>query len=100
MIVGNAKIGASEQTIDALRPAVAALEAKTRTETGCLDYAFSIEVNDPEAIRITEKWANMDALQAHMGAPHFADFQKAVAAHPPRSLEATFYEATELPSPF
>lgn len=98
MIVVNAKICASQEVIAQLRPAVAEMETKTRAEKGCLDYAFSIEVNDPEAVRITEKWESVEALQEHMKSAHMADFQQAAAAHPPRSLEVTFYEASELPS--
>lgn len=97
MIVVNAKICASRETIEAFKPVVAELEAKTREEKGCLDYAFSVELNDPEVVRITEKWEDMAALEAHMKAPHFAAFTEAAAANPPKSIEATFYEAEELP---
>lgn len=100
MIVVNAKIQASRETIEALTPVVAELEAKTRQEKGCLDYAFSIEIHDPETVRITEKWIDQASLEAHMREPHFLDFQKAAAENPPKSIEATFYEAHELPSPF
>ena len=99
MIVVNAKIGASPETITALTPAVEELETKTRAESGCLDYAFSVEINDSEVIRITEKWKDMAALQAHIKAPHFAAFMEATAANAPKSVEMSFYEATEIPSP-
>ena len=41
----------------------------------------------------------MAALTAHFAEPHMAVFQQAMAANPPKSVNATFYEATEVPGP-
>lgn len=99
MIVVNATITASADTIAALQPAIAAMETASRAEAGCHDYTFSVELNNPDVLRITEKWATMDDLQAHFGMPHMADFQAAMAAHPPQGVEAKFYEVTEVAPP-
>lgn len=99
MIVVNATIEATEDTIEAMREAIAAMEIASRAEDGCHDYTFSVELNNPAVLRITEKWENMAALEAHFTMPHMADFQAAMAAHPPKSVEAKFYEVTEVSPP-
>lgn len=99
MIVVNAKLESTAANIDALKAAIATMETCSRAESGCLDYTFSVELSDPNVIRITEKWETMEALAAHFKEPHMADFQAAMAAHPPTGMEAGFYEATEVQPP-
>lgn len=99
MIVVNATVVADEATIAALKPSIAAMESASRAEDGCDDYTFSIELNNPGVIRITERWQSADALKAHFLTPHMAQFQEAMAAHQPQSVTANCYEATEIPLP-
>ncbi len=99
MIVVNAKIEATEETIAALKEAILVMEAASRAEPGCHDYTFSVELGDSSKMRITEKWESMDALKAHFAMPHMAEFQKAMQANPPKAVEASFYEATEVERP-
>ena len=99
MIVVNAIIEADAASIDAMRDAIATMETASRAEDGYHDYTFSVELNNPDVMRITEKWESMDALAAHFAMPHMADFQAAMAAHPPKSVTASFYEATEVTPP-
>ena len=99
MIVVNAVITATEDTIAAMKEAIAIMETASRAEPGCHDYTFSVELNNPNVLRITEKWQSMDDLNAHFAMPHMADFQAAMAANPPKGVEAAFYEATEVPPP-
>jgi quinol monooxygenase YgiN len=100
MIVVNAIIESTESDIENLRAALVAMEAASRAEQGCLDYTFSVEVNDSSRLRITECWEHLEALQAHFKTAHMASFQSAVAAHPPKNLDVKFFEAQEIPSPF
>ncbi len=99
MIVVNARIEATEATIAALKDAIATMEQASRAEAGCHDYTFSVELNDPNVLRITEQWQDMAALEAHFGMPHMAAFQAAMAAHPPKGVSAHFYDAKEVPPP-
>ncbi len=59
-----------------------------RTEDGCLEYGAAIDV--PTAIAaqapvrddvvvVVEKWATLDALRAHLAAPHMAEYRQRVA---------------------
>lgn len=99
MIVVNGIVESTASDIEALKEAVAKMEIASRAEAGCRDYTFSVELNNPNKLRITECWESMEALQAHFQVAHMAEFQQAMAANPPLSLDVTFYEAEELPSP-
>jgi quinol monooxygenase YgiN len=56
VIVVNAVVESTEADIAALKSAIATMESKSRAEPGCLDYTFSVELNRPHVVRITEKW--------------------------------------------
>ena len=99
MIVVNAAIESSEADIAAMKSAIAAMEKASRDEEGCDDYTFSIELNNPNMVRITERWQSMEALAAHFQTSHMAEFQSAMEKHPPRSTQAYFYEASEVSPP-
>ena len=96
MIVVNAVVKTTEEHILALQHAIGVMETASRAEPGCDDYTFSIELNDPNALRITEKWHSVEALKAHFATPHMAAFQRAMGDHPPASLDVKFYEVKEI----
>lgn len=96
MIVVNAIVKSTQEDIIALQSAISTMEVASREEPGCEDYTFSVELNDPTVIRITEKWQTVEALQAHFTTPHMAEFQQAMGAHPPVAMEAKFYEVEEI----
>ena len=68
------------------------MEEETRKESGCLAYAFSVDVTDPTKVRIFERWESMDALRAHFATPHMAPFGAAVAQIQPKSMDVKVYE--------
>jgi quinol monooxygenase YgiN len=99
MIVINARLAANAASIEQLKDAISVMERASRAEPGCRDYAFSVELNDPTTLRITELWDDMDALAAHFATPHMAEFGKALQAHPPKSLDVHCFDASEVPLP-
>lgn len=99
MIVVTARIPAGADTIRALTPAIATMEQASRAEAGCVDYTFSTELSDPNALRIVERWETLEALQAHFTMPHMAEFQLAMAQHELTGVEVSFFDATEIPYP-
>jgi quinol monooxygenase YgiN len=42
--------------------------ARTRTEAGCVEYAFSADALDPGRVRLFELWESKDHLRAHLQA--------------------------------
>ncbi|MCB1689360.1 MAG: antibiotic biosynthesis monooxygenase [Halioglobus sp.] len=96
MIVVNAVVKSTPEHIAALQEAIGTMEVASRAEPGCDDYTFSVELNNPGTLRITEKWHSLEALMEHMNTPHMAQFQQAMGAHPPASMDLKFYEVKEI----
>ena len=96
MIVVNAVVKASKQDIASMKEAIATMEVASRAEAGCQDYTFSVELNDPGALRITEKWDTVEALKAHFSTPHMTEFQSAMGAMSSPSVDVKFYEVVEI----
>jgi quinol monooxygenase YgiN len=55
-------------------------------EQGCLEYAPTVDVDsgieaqqkDPLIVTIIEKWDSLDALHAHLKAPHMLSYREGV----------------------
>ena len=99
MIVINATIETSQDDIAALKDAIATMEVASREEAGCQDYTFSVELNNPNQLRITERWENIEALQAHFQTKHMTAFSAAMSANQRKGITLKCYEATEIPLP-
>ena len=99
MIVINAAMQTTEDSIQAMKDAIAKMETASLAEAGCREYCFSQELSNPTKMRITERWETMEALAEHFQTPHMAEFQGAMAAHPPQAMELFCYDATEVDMP-
>ena len=99
MLVLVVSIDTTAENIAAIKDAIAAMEPASRAESGCHDYTFAVELNDPNKLRITECWENEAALKAHFATPHMAAFNEAMAKAGPRGMDLKCYEATEVPFP-
>jgi len=60
---------------------------KVLAEAGCLEYAPMVDVPTgiglqsparPQVVTIIEKWESIEALEAHLIAPHMIEYRKAV----------------------
>jgi quinol monooxygenase YgiN len=60
---------------------------KVLAEAGCLEYAPMVDVPTgiglqsparPEVVTVIEKWEGIEALEAHLIAPHMIEYRKAV----------------------
>ena len=85
MIVVNGIFEMQDGAVSAVQPALAQIEAACKDEAGCHDYTFSVELNSPDVLRLTEKWDDIAALRAHFQQPHMADMRNAMSEHPPKS---------------
>lgn len=72
--------------------AVAMLKA-THAEAGCIHYSFARDVEDPDLIRIAERWESEEALGAHSASAHMADFQKALGTVKVEGADLWLYSA-------
>lgn len=97
IVEGSARIpeGAWQQAADAMEAMIKA----SRQETGCIEYAYSRDLLDPNLLRIIERWKDKVALVSHFAEPHMAVFRAALAEVGPQDLQVRMYEAEPEPMP-
>jgi quinol monooxygenase YgiN len=93
MIVVKGELRVQPEDQEALAPALVTLIEATRAEPGCGAYLYMRDLDDPAVVHVFEQWDDEDALTAHMGAPHMAEFL-ASAAGVVRDATFTRYDAT------
>ncbi len=76
IIIGEMTVAAEQAA--AMSELVQPLVEASRAEPGCLAYSFAQDVCEPGMFRISEEWADDDALTAHFGTDHFRSFQRNV----------------------
>lgn len=75
LVTGTFRI-APDRFTDAL-PAMAGMIAASRGEDGCLDYSYAADLLEPGLIRVTERWRDQDALDAHLTSDHIMEWRAA-----------------------
>jgi quinol monooxygenase YgiN len=63
IVTGTVRFGDGE--IERLRDDLARNVASSRAEEGCEAYAYSVDLADPNLLRIAEMWRDQAALDAH-----------------------------------
>lgn len=71
--------------------------ARSRVEPGCLEHGVAIDADDPLRLVFFERWADRDAIGAHLKVPASRGFGKAVAALVDQPPTLSMFDATELP---
>lgn len=97
VIEGSARIK-DEMWPKALQ-AMEAMITASRTEPGCIEYAYSRDLLDPNLLRIIERWKDKAALVSHFAEPHMAVFRAALAEIGPQDLQVRMYDAEPEPLP-
>lgn len=98
MILVIGTIRAPAEALDALREPMAAVVAASRSEDGCIEYAYGADMLDPGLIRVVEAWRDRDALNRHFEAPHMDAWRCARAALGVGERRLSLYE-TSAPEP-
>ncbi|MEQ8742930.1 putative quinol monooxygenase [Parasphingorhabdus sp.] len=80
IVEGWVRLGSATE-IERLRSAAVKMMHTTKvSETGCLEYAYAIDLAEPDLLRIIERWTDEAALTAHFATPHMAAFGQAMAS--------------------
>ena len=58
----------------------------TKIEYGCEVFTFSIDVNNPNIIRATELWTNMNVLEDHFKTKYWEYFNSIMEKYPPKNI--------------
>ena len=71
--------------------------ARSRTEPGCIEHGVAIDVDDPHRLVFFERWADREAIGAHLTLPASRGFGKAVAALVDQAPTLAMFDATDVP---
>lgn len=74
MIIVGGSISIAPGQVQALQPAIHALERETRTESGCQYYAMAIDDAAAGSITVLEMWDSEEHLKAHLAQDHTKAF--------------------------
>lgn len=78
MIVLHARLPLAPETRDAALDAIEDVMEHSRAEAGMLDYRAAVELDDPNAVVLYQRYEDEAAFQAHFDSEHFAAFERAI----------------------
>lgn len=70
IILGTVRV--TPDRLERARPPMRAMVEGSRSEEGCLDYAYAADMLDPGLIHVIERWRDQAALTAHFATEHMA----------------------------
>lgn len=92
IVMGEVRFGDGE--IARLKEALARNVASSRSEEGCLRYAYGSDLADPTLLLITEAWRDQAALDAHNA--RIPELMAPLADADIKSISIKAYEASFL----
>ncbi len=92
MILVLGTIRLPQDRLDAARPVMAQMIAASRSEDGCLSYAYAEDLLEPGLIRVSEAWRDRGALDSHFKTDHIAVWRAAWPALGLHDRELWLYE--------
>lgn len=93
VVIGSFRIPPS--MVEVVREPMAAMIAASRAENGCIEYAYALDVLDKGLVRVSEKWADRGALEAHFRTAHIAEWRAQVSALAVTDRDLVAYETTD-----
>ena len=93
MIIVEGFVQLATGELDRFRLVATEMLRETRREAGCLAYAFASDLDDPNTVRIIERWESEDALAKHFTTPHMAKFNSALSGAKTVKASAKVYRA-------
>lgn len=78
VVIGSFRIPPS--MVDVVRTAMEAMIAASRQEEGCIEYSYALDVLDKGLVRVSEKWRDRAALEAHFRTTHIAEWRAQASA--------------------
>jgi len=71
------------------------LNSTSPGETGCVSYAFTVDIDDPNTVRFFECWEDQATFDAHCATPHYTTFMEQCMPKV-TAAEAARYEIIEM----
>ena len=83
----------TEAEIQRVKAALIRRAEKSRSDEGCLDYVFSVSVDDDKEIRLYEVWESEELLNAHLMVPD-EEFNQMLATAEIESAKVDMHEVS------
>ncbi len=93
VVVGSFRIPPS--MVDVVIPAMETMIRASRAESGCIEYSYALDVLDKGLVRVSERWRDREALEAHFRTAHIAEWRAQVSALAVTERELIAYETTD-----
>ena len=93
IVVGSFRIPPS--MIEVVRPVMEAMITASRAEEGCIEYSYALDVLDEGLVRVSEKWRDREALEAHFRTAHIAEWRAQVSALAVSERDLTAHETDD-----
>lgn len=71
----------------------------TRSEEGCEEFTFAVDINNPNILKATEVWTNMQALENHFKTENYKNFNSIMEKYPPKNIIVNTYEIKKVLHP-
>ena len=71
----------------------------TLAEEGCEEFNFAIDINNPNIIRATEVWTNIEALENHFKTENWFYFNSIMEKYPAKNIIINTYEIRKISHP-
>ena len=92
MIIIAGTISIDPERIDTAMAAAHRVMEGTRSESGNIEYVFTVDSVTPGVLRVFERWESQEALDTHFTTPHMAEFMAAMGDFGVTGTDVTKYE--------
>ena len=93
LIAGTVRVPSG--SVERIWPAIEKMLTASRAETGCIRYAYALDVLDQGLVHVNEAWTDGESLQAHFTTPHMAEWRAACAEIGMSDRNLRLYETDE-----
>lgn len=94
IVTGEVRFGPGE--VDRISEKLNETVAATRAEPGCEHYSYAVDLADPNLLHISERWADMPAIERHFATPHMSELTAFLGKAKVEAISIKAYEATYL----
>ena len=94
MVVIGGTIRIDPANLDKAVVAAKKMMTETKKEPGCVEYNFSLDLEDKSLVWLFEEWETEEALIKHFETPHMAEFMQALPTLGIQGMDVHRYDAT------
>lgn len=92
MFVVRGTIPVDPESRDEAKALLSDVAEKSRSEAGIIDYRISVDVDDPNRLRIFEQYEDDEAFETHMETDHIDEFMSRLPDLLDGDVEATRFD--------